>query len=107
MSAKPPCLSPTFLKQACKGLTAIELAVVLGLVLFYLFMVAACFNYTEDDPGISFRYAANLADGHGLVYNPGERVEGYSNFGFVLLLSLPYKVVLLEFRPGIILVVNC
>ena len=34
----------------------------------------------QDDAFISFRYAKNLIDGHGLVYNPGERVEGYTNF---------------------------
>jgi len=33
-----------------------------------------------DDAFISFRYARNLAEGNGLVFNPGERVEGYSNF---------------------------
>lgn len=33
-----------------------------------------------DDAFISFRYASNLFEGHGLVYNPGERVEGYTNF---------------------------
>lgn len=33
-----------------------------------------------DDSYISFRYARNLVRGHGLVYNVGERVEGYTNF---------------------------
>jgi hypothetical protein len=33
-----------------------------------------------DDAYISYRYAKNLLDGRGLVYNEGERVEGYSNF---------------------------
>ena len=33
-----------------------------------------------DDAYISFRYARNLVRGHGLVYNLGERVEGYTNF---------------------------
>lgn len=33
-----------------------------------------------DDAMISMRYARNLAEGHGLVWNPGgERVEGYTN----------------------------
>ncbi len=44
-----------------------------------------------DDAFISFRYAENLAHGHGLVYNLGERVEGYSNTLFVLLLALGVK----------------
>ncbi len=34
----------------------------------------------QDDAYISFRYARNLAAGDGLVFNPGERVEGYTNF---------------------------
>ena len=40
-----------------------------------------------DDAYISFRYAENLAAGHGLVFNLGERVEGYTNFLWVLLLA--------------------
>ena len=36
--------------------------------------------FLDDDAMISMRYASNLADGHGLVWNVGERVEGYSNF---------------------------
>jgi arabinofuranosyltransferase len=32
-----------------------------------------------DDAMISMRYARNLAEGSGLVWNPGERVEGYTN----------------------------
>ncbi len=40
-----------------------------------------------DDAFISFRYARNLLEGHGLVFNPGERVEGYSNFLWVLELA--------------------
>jgi hypothetical protein len=33
-----------------------------------------------DDAMISMRYARNLATGNGLVWNPGEYVEGYTNF---------------------------
>ena len=36
--------------------------------------------FLTDDAFISFRYARNLLEGHGLVFNVGERVEGYSNF---------------------------
>jgi hypothetical protein len=41
----------------------------------------------SDDAFISFRYARHLAAGEGLVFNTGERVEGYSNLGYVLLLA--------------------
>lgn len=40
-----------------------------------------------DDAWISFRYARHLAGGQGLVFNPGERVEGYSNLLWVLVLA--------------------
>ena len=41
-----------------------------------------------DDSFISFRYAENLAGGHGPVYNPGDPpVEGYSNLLWVLALA--------------------
>lgn len=33
----------------------------------------------SEDAYITFRYARNLAFGHGLVYNPGERVMGFSS----------------------------
>jgi hypothetical protein len=36
--------------------------------------------WVTDDAFISFRYARNLVEGQGLVFNPGERVEGYTNF---------------------------
>jgi arabinofuranosyltransferase len=45
------------------------------------------FRHLADDSYISFRYAANLAEGNGLVFNPGEFVMGYSNLLWVLLLS--------------------
>ena len=32
-----------------------------------------------EDAFITFRYARNLASGHGLVYNPGERVMGFTS----------------------------
>lgn len=38
-----------------------------------------------DDAYISFRYAWHLSQGHGLVFNLGEPVEGYSNLTWVLI----------------------
>lgn len=40
-----------------------------------------------DDAYISFRYLDNWLNGLGLVYNPGERVEGYTNFLWIVLLA--------------------
>ncbi len=40
-----------------------------------------------DDAFISFRYARNLLEGNGLVWNVDERVEGYTNFLWTLLVA--------------------
>ncbi|MFP4440964.1 MAG: hypothetical protein ACLFVO_27325 [Chloroflexaceae bacterium] len=45
-------------------------------------------SWISDDAFISFRYAQNLVAGHGLVYNVGERVEGYTNFLWTMLAAL-------------------
>ncbi len=50
-----------------------------------------------DDAFISFRYVRNLLEGHGLVFNPGEYVEGYSNFLWVLELAAIWGI--LGVRP--------
>lgn len=43
-------------------------------------------DFISDDAWISMRYAANLVDGHGLTWNPGQPpVEGYSNLLWTLL----------------------
>ena len=48
--------------------------------------------FLTGDAFISFRYVRNLLSGYGLVYNPGEYVEGYSNFLWVLELALLWGV---------------
>jgi hypothetical protein len=45
----------------------------------------------HDDFMISQRYAHNLAAGRGLVFNPGERVEGFSDPLTVLAVCLPLE----------------
>ena len=72
-----------------EGSTPRLLGVVLPLAAVLLFVALAwslgvC---TQDDAFISFRYARQLADGNGLVYNPGERVEGYTNFLWTVLFA--------------------
>ena len=51
----------------------------------------AWFTWTQrslvDDAFITFRYAENLVAGRGAVYNPGEWVQGYTNFLWMLLLA--------------------
>jgi hypothetical protein len=45
-------------------------------------------DYISDDAFIYFRYARNLADGYGPIWNPGgERVEGYTGILWLLPLA--------------------
>ncbi len=67
------------------------LGLVLPLVVF-LANLRPIWDYTVDDAFISFRYARNLSRGDGLVYNLGERVEGYTNFLWTLLLAAAHRI---------------
>jgi hypothetical protein len=62
--------------------------VVIALAVGFFIFACVQLNLTQDDAYISFRYAANYLSGHGLVYNDGERVEGYTNFFWIMLLAL-------------------
>ncbi len=63
-------------------LDRIGLAALVALVGYSSIIWPAAFT---DDAFISFHYARNLVAGHGLVFNPGERVEGYTNFLWTML----------------------
>ncbi len=63
----------------------------LALVLF-AFLWSDYRDYWLDDAFITFRYAQHLAEGLGPVFNPGERVEGYTSFLWMLLAALPLSV---------------
>ncbi len=52
-------------------------------------------NFIQDDAYTSLRYVKNFVYGNGLVFNIGEKVEGYTNFLWVILLSGIYQAGLL------------
>ena len=55
---------------------------------FIIIIIYAWINrFVQDDAFISFRYAQNFVQGNGLVYNSGEKVEGYTNFLWTLIFS--------------------
>ena len=45
-------------------------------------------RFIQDDAYITYRYVANYLNGDGLVFNLGERIEGFTNFGWTVLLTL-------------------
>jgi len=65
-----------------------------------VFLVETCLfrRFFMDDAYISFRFVRQLVHGNGLVYNVGERVEGYSNFLWVMLLT-PFELVGIDLVP--------
>ncbi len=76
------------MRSPAQGLREARAAQGLLLLLLLAGLVRAVqLAWTCDDAFISFRYAQNLALGHGLVYNAGERVEGYTNLSWTLLLA--------------------
>jgi len=72
--------------------------VILALAAAGLVAHALLYPFVSDDAYISFRYAYNLAHGDGLTFNPGQRVEGYTNFLWTVVLGLLLK---LQLRPDV------
>jgi arabinofuranosyltransferase len=58
-----------------------------------------------DDAMISMRYGRNLAEGHGLVWNPGERVEGYSNFLWTLWMAVVHLFGLSDAKASLVVMI--
>ncbi|MCC6338239.1 MAG: DUF2029 domain-containing protein [Myxococcales bacterium] len=75
-----PALSPRARRVAALALGLLGLA--WGLAR------ATSLAWLADDAFISLRYAEHFAHGDGLVFNLGEKVEGYTNFLLVVLLGL-------------------
>jgi hypothetical protein len=53
---------------------------------------AMVYNFVDDDAYISFVFARNFAEHNQLVFNLGERVEGYTNFLWTLTIGLLMKL---------------
>lgn len=68
----------------------IENVIALGIIaisLIIYFYNCGLFKFIQDDAFIVFRYAENFVSGNGLVFNSGERVEGYTSFSWLMILS--------------------
>jgi hypothetical protein len=66
------------------------IAVVISLIYSYKL------RWLGDDIFIAFRYVQNILAGNGFVYNPGERVEGYTHFLWLVMVSF---LAWLKFSP--------
>src|SRR5712671_3005496 len=81
LATRPP---RTWRQLAC---TIISVWSVIALFQASVVVDGTRFFWIDDDEMISMRYARNLVEGHGLVWNPGEHVEGYTNFLWTLAMA--------------------
>ena len=63
-----------------ESLARIGFGIAAGLVLIGSVIHAISYDFVSDDAFIVARYARNWIEGLGPVFNPGERVEGYTSF---------------------------
>lgn len=61
-------------------------------VVFFLYGGFDILTNQYDDSYITYRYAVNLAEGKGLVFNAGERIDAASSFLYTVILAGFYKV---------------
>ncbi len=70
---------------------SVPIKIVYRVLIFCLFLLFIyhifLYNTDAEDAYISFRYAHNLVDGKGLVFNEFQNVEGYSDFLWIILLA--------------------
>ena len=60
----------------------VYIAIAIGCAVFFLNQL---WEFYHDDTYIVLTYSRNLLEGNGLVWNPGERTEGYTTFLWVVL----------------------
>jgi len=66
----------------------LPIGITAALTAAFILLAAGQVPFLQDDAYISFRYVQNYLNGDGLVFNAGERIEGYTNFLWVILLAL-------------------
>ncbi len=83
-AAKPKTQKQTAKASGSDKFVPYALLAAFALLFFYY---AKSFNFIQDDSYITYRYVKNFAEGNGLVFNIGDKVEGYTCFFWVILLS--------------------
>ncbi len=86
--AGPSRPEPTSGRGTGRGERILVVYVYLQTLLTAIYLAFTLRHFYQDDSFISLRYARNLIAGDGLSWNPGERIEGYSNFAFVMVVAL-------------------
>jgi hypothetical protein len=60
-----------------------------------------------DDAFIGYRYGQNLAEGNGLVFNPGERVWGSTSVAWVFVSAAVHRLVGHDVTPSAMAAIGC
>src|SRR5215831_971683 len=68
--------------------TVVVLLAALAVAALFIWETRILTPVAIDDAYITFSYSKNLATGHGPVYGYGERVEGYSNFLWMVAVAI-------------------
>lgn len=69
-----------------------EVILIASVILLFAIYQAISIKWVCDDIFITFRYIQNWLNGLGLVYNAGERVEGYTHFLWLCLVAFFQKI---------------
>ncbi|RKZ01241.1 hypothetical protein DRQ21_11030 [Candidatus Fermentibacteria bacterium] len=72
------------------GISRLEKSLIALSMLLGLLHVLSFGFCLQDDAYIGLRYSRNLSDGNGLVFNPNEHVEGYTNFSWIIISTIPF-----------------
>jgi len=93
-------------KTSFKQYNRITLLISLVALLVFFSGATLYWFYTVEDAYISFRYCDNMLQGKGLLFNQEQPVEGYTNFLWIMLISIPRLLMpfpLAAKVPGLIL----
>ena len=98
MVERPPAKADQTADRAARAVVILLPPILLTCLAYQLMRAQG--HSMVDDSFITFRYVVNFARGDGLVWNPGEYVEGYTNLLWVLLLT-PFSLLGLDLvRPA-------
>ncbi len=81
-------MSPPVRRLSVSPATLVVLLAALAVAALFIWETRILTPVAIDDAYITFSYSKNLATGHGPVYGHGERVEGYSNFLWMVTVAI-------------------
>jgi arabinofuranosyltransferase len=82
------------LREEVKRLDRIDYGLLGTLFTGFLTFCYTWFSFTLDDAYITLRYSKHLAEGHGLVWNPGTQnaVEGFTSLSWAVIGAIPHAL---------------